>query len=103
MLPDVLHLFLPHGLQQVVLGPEADALEDGLGVLVGGHHHDRDGPQGSLGSDVAQQLDAVDVGHHDVGEDEVEVSRRVGAELLYGLESRLDVGDLIFFFFFFFS
>ena len=97
VLPDVLHLLPPDRLQKVVLRAQADALEHRLGMLVGRHHHDGHRPQARFGADVAEQLDAVDVGHHDVREDEVERPGGVGAELLDRLEAGLDVGDYDFF------
>ena len=93
VLPDVLHLLPSHRLKQIILGAQPDALEHRVGVLVGRHHHHGHGPQGRVRAHVPEELDAVDVGHHDVGEDEVEGPRGVGAELVDGLEAGLDVGD----------
>ena len=71
--PHVLDRLLGDGLEEVILGAEPYAVHDGVRVLVRGHHHHRHLLVEGVVANVVQKCRAVDVGHHDVGEEEVEL------------------------------
>ena len=70
--PHVLHRLLAHGLEQVVLRAEADAVQDDVGVLVAAHHHHGHLAVLLVVAHVVKQRGAVHVGHHHVREEKVE-------------------------------
>ena len=71
--PHVLDRLLGDRLEEVILGAEPYAVHDGVRVLVRGHHHHRHLLVEGVVANVVQERRAVDVGHHDVGEEEVEL------------------------------
>ena len=58
------------GLEQVVVGAAAHGIDGDADVVNGGDHHH--GKIGLQGVNAFEQRDAVDIVHHNVGEDEVE-------------------------------
>ena len=72
MASELRHLRLPQGLDEVVLGARGLALVLESVVVHGGHDDDRDGLEGLVALlHDPHELHAVNLGHHDVGEDEV--------------------------------
>ena len=60
------------GLRQVVLGPQLDAAHDALDVLERGDHDHRDVAQLAVRLHLREHLEAVDLRHDDVEQDDVE-------------------------------
>ena len=75
--PHVLDRLLGDGLEEVILGAEADAVQDDVSVLVAGHHHHGELLVRGVVAHVVQERGAVDVRHHDVGQQEVELRAAV--------------------------
>ena len=59
------------GLRQVVLGPQLDSAHDALHVLERGDHDDRDVAQLAVRLHLREYLEAVDLRHDDVEQDDV--------------------------------
>src|SRR5574341_82368 len=87
LLHDADELFLLEGFHDISGGPEGHAAFLVFFGLFGGYDDERDALVGGIGLDEADKLKPVDVGHVDVGDDEVELPRW---ERLEGLEA---VGD----------
>ena len=67
-------LFALERLEQVVVGAVAQRLQGDLDIVDGGHHDDRH--VGILFLGALEEGDAVHLGHHQVGEDEIEFLAR---------------------------
>ena len=59
------------GLGDVGVGPDAEALDAVVGVVQGGEHHDRGEHRRAVGPEPAADVEAVDVGQHQVEQDDV--------------------------------
>ena len=59
------------GLRHIVLGAELDAGDDVRFLALRGHHHDRDRPGVLRLLEAAADLEAVDIGQHEVEHDEI--------------------------------
>ena len=66
---------LVEGLEQVVVGAPAQHLDARLGVVAGGEDEDGRGVHAGLGPDLAHELVAGHLGHHEVADDDVGMER----------------------------
>jgi hypothetical protein len=85
---DARHQFLgAEGLGEIVVGAGADPF--GAGFLAGarGDQHDGNVAQGGVRTQLAQQAEAVNHGHDDIGENDI------GTAQARGIEGRGSVGD----------
>ena len=75
---EVRHLRLLHRLDEVILRARFRALRLELVRVHGAHHDDRDRPERLIAAlDDLHELEAVHLGHHDVGQDQVDRAARV--------------------------
>ena len=83
-------------LDEVVVSPLAQAPHPGRGVVLGGEHEHRDGPQPGTVTQGREQVPARDLGHHDVEDDGVGVLALGESYEVAGLRGGHDlvVGDL---------
>ena len=80
------------GLRQVVLRAELDAPHHAVHLVERRDHQDGQLPQRRVALELPEHLVAVDAGHHDVEQDQVDGRRRVTPE---GLERGLPVGGRV--------
>ena len=87
---DIQQLGAIEGLEQVVDGAAAEGVGGDVDVVQRGQHDD--GHAGVVAADDIEQGEAVDPGHHDVGEDEVAAGVVLQMEQgLFGVGHRGDV------------
>ncbi len=81
-----------HGLAQEVLGPGTQPQHPRLAIVHGGDHDDGDVPCGGVGLDPGRHLGAVQPGHPEVEQDQVErLLRHHGERFLAAGRGREDV------------
>ena len=76
---------------QVVVGSRLQPFDLRLVARARGEDHHRDGARFGLGAQAPQQLEAVDPGHHRVGQDQVRRPRRHGGQRGGAIGDGLDV------------
>jgi hypothetical protein len=79
-------------LGQVVLGARLDAADHAVGLLQARDHDHRDGVQALVRLEPLEHLEAVEIGHHQIEQDQVELLER---EKLERAPAGLGAGHLV--------